>query len=236
MKFIHISDLHFNPKNDGRTSRNIRESLIPYLKNLDLSVDELLITGDYRHAGHQGKDPSEIADVVKFIKEIADAIGITDVAHIHLVPGNHDRDREDETLGGAKTPAIRANYDPNIGNFRKDDLAFLESNFDYFITVCNTLYGPNHYWTNTLLHTYREINGTVFLYMNTAIMHNSNQDRQEHRLIIGNDHLDRLLIDITTNYPTDPIIVMAHHSPDWFTKHEKEAVEEIFQKHPNITL
>ena len=90
MRFVHISDLHFNPKEDGRTSREIREQLIPYLQGLSISADELLITGDLRHAK---KEQSDIDAVVEYIKEIAAAVKITGAEHIHLVPGNHDRDR-----------------------------------------------------------------------------------------------------------------------------------------------
>ena len=60
MKFIHLSDLHFNPTGDGRTSRKVREELISYLRDLQLDVDELLITGDYRHARFQGKEQNDI--------------------------------------------------------------------------------------------------------------------------------------------------------------------------------
>lgn len=56
MKFVHISDLHFNPMGDGRTSRSIRDGLVPYLKRQNIFADELLITGDYRHAKFQKKN------------------------------------------------------------------------------------------------------------------------------------------------------------------------------------
>lgn len=195
MKFIHISDLHFNPNNDGRTSRNIRAELIPYLQELNITADELLITDDYRHAGLQRKrTQADIDDVVNYIKDIAKAVNITEVTRIHLVPGNHDRSRG---KGEAHRIAeIRSNYDPSKGVFDKDDLKFLLQKFNYFRRVCGTLYGVGNYWKPSVLHTYRVIDRTVFLYLNTAIMHNCDEDRKQHRLIIGNDYFDRLLIEI----------------------------------------
>ena len=234
MKFIHLSDLHFNPRGDGRGSRSIRNGLIPYLQQLNISVDELLITGDYRHARFQGNDQAEIDAVVKYIRDIAEALGITDIKHIHLVPGNHDRDRK---KGEArKMSGIRKKYNPLNGRFDEKDFDFLIQKFEYFRLVCSSLFGSDNYWGYKTLHTYRVIGGTVFLYLNTAIMHNCDEDRKQHRLIIGNDYLDQLLDEIGKDYPDLPIIVLAHHSPDYFEKHEKEAIEDILKQHPKVFL
>lgn len=234
MKFVHISDLHFNPENDGRTSKEIREQLIPYLRDLNLSADDLLITGDLRHAGKQGKEQSDIDKVVEYIKEIAAAIHITSEDHIHLVPGNHDRDRFKNEDEEKRIAEIRKNYSVAKGLFEEKDLDFLLQQFEYFKKVCSTLYGPDNYWTNAELHTYRVLDGTVFLYLNTAIMHNEDNDRDD--LIIGNDCLDRLLREIKIKHPDFPIIVLAHHSPDCFRKSEKEAFEHILMAHPKASL
>ncbi|MGI6634222.1 MAG: metallophosphoesterase [Christensenellales bacterium] len=234
MKFVHISDLHFNPINDGRTTRDVRDEFISYLKKEKISADELLITGDLRHAKYQGKERSEIDAVVAFIKDIAEAVNISDAKHIHLVPGNHDRDRISDIDDIKRIEKIREQYDCDNGHFEEDDLAFLLQPFDYFRMVCDTLYGADNYWEAGKLHTYRALGGTVFLYLNTAIMHNTDDDRG--RLIIGNDCLDRLLREIKTEYPSFPIIVLAHHSPDFFTIPEKHAFEKILGSHEKASL
>ena len=82
MKFVHISDLHFNPTGDGRISRSIRDELLSYLQCQDIFANELLITGDYRHAKYQKNEQADIDAVVNFIKDIAKAVNITDVKHI----------------------------------------------------------------------------------------------------------------------------------------------------------
>lgn len=234
MKFVHISDLHFNPTGDGRISRSIRDELLSYLQCQDIFANELLITGDYRHAKYQKNEQADIDAVVNFIKDIAKAVNITDVKHIHLVPGNHDRDRKKED--SRKIAKIRRKYDSANGCFSRDDLDYLMQSFDYFRMVCDTLYGSANYWHSNTLHTYRVIDNTVFLYLNTAIMHNSDYDRKQHRLIVGNDCIDRLLNEINEKYPDCPIIVLAHHSPDCFDKHEKEAVEDIFRQQTKVFL
>ena len=231
MRFIHISDLHFNPDNDGRTSRELRESLPEYLRKLNVPVDDLLITGDFRHAKYQSDGQKDIDAVVEYIKLIAKAVKINDLNHIHVVPGNHDRNR----LNSARDlNSIRKKYDSQKGLFQQTDLELLLQSFKYFDDVCTTLYGENHYWRNAKVHTYRVISGTVFVYLNTAIMHGSDKDRG--RLIIGNDYLDLILREIQETYPQYPIVVLAHHSPDFFEKHEKEAVEHILSKNPKVLL
>ena len=93
MRFLQLSDIHFNEKSDGWSTRKLREELIPYLKGLNFSVDDLLITGDFRDA--RSKSDTSVTSVVEYIKEIAAAVQIEDVRHIHLIPGNHDRARKD---------------------------------------------------------------------------------------------------------------------------------------------
>ncbi len=232
MKFIHLSDLHFNPAMDGRTTRNLRKELITYLKELQLSVNELIITGDFRHAQFQMNEQKYVDEVVKYIWAIANAVHIKSVKNIHIIPGNHDRDRPKNSK--RRIVRIKNNYNINNGTFKQDDLEYLKKHFVYFNMVCNTLYGHNCFWKQAELHTYRFQNGTVFLYLNTSIMHNEDADR--NHLIIGNDYLDQLLCEIDEKYSEYPIIVLAHHSPDYFEKHEKEAVEDIFRRHPKISL
>ncbi len=228
MKFLHLSDLHFSPETDGRTTRKLRQTLPEKLKEYHIQADELLITGDYRHALLQkGMSLDEVAESsVNYIRKVASAIGIVSPEHIHIIPGNHDRERDSDATRSKK---IRAAYSSDNGTFPPDDFLYLRAQFTFFDTVCEKLYGSDNFWKNAL-HTYRCVDSTVFLYLNTAIMHN--QDKDRGNLVIGNDKLDLLLEDIKDKYPDFPLIILAHHSPDMFTKHEKEAVEEILRSYP----
>ena len=230
MRFVHLSDLHFNYKGDGRESREIREELIEYLKESKIEADELLITGDFRHAKYQGTDLGEIKNVVEYIKLIAETIGINDVEHIHIVPGNHDRKRID----ARQMQGIMKRYSVASGLFDSDDLVEIKSFFEYFYLVSDELYGPDNFWHQAELHTYRVSNNTVFLYLNTALTHNS--DTSRGKLLIGNDCLDRLLREIDHKYPDFPIFILAHHSPDCFSNEERKVIENIISKHPKVSM
>ena len=128
MRFLQLSDIHFNEKSDGWSTRKLREELIPYLKGLNFSVDDLLITGDFRDA--RSKSDTSVTSVVEYIKEIAAAVQIEDVRHIHLIPGNHDRARKDGDI--KRIEKIRQKYNAEHGRFPEDDLAYMLEQFDDF--------------------------------------------------------------------------------------------------------
>lgn len=231
MRFLQLSDIHFNEKSDGWSTRKLREELIPYLKGLNFSVDDLLITGDFRDA--RSKSDTSVTSVVEYIKEIAAAVQIEDVRHIHLIPGNHDRARKDGDI--KRIEKIRQKYNAEHGRFPEDDLAYMLEQFDDFNLVCEELYGAESYRnfiSSTNPHAYRFIDDTVFLYLNTALTHSCSDDR--HRLLIGSDYVDLLLREIDKKYPQYPIVVLAHHSPDFFENAEKQAIESIFRDHPMV--
>jgi hypothetical protein len=51
MKTLHLSDIHFCPQQDGRSSKQVRQALPQYLEELHVSADHVFVTGNLRHAG-----------------------------------------------------------------------------------------------------------------------------------------------------------------------------------------
>lgn len=228
MKFLHLTDLHYSPEQDGYSSRNLRKTLPKYIKDNKLKADELFLSGDYRHALLCKKESADIVKLsVEFIRTIAESAGIYDVKHIHLVPGNHDRDR---SIANRKLKQIQTKYSPNSGVIESENLNLLMDEFDFFYQVCHELYGKNNPWEGKPLHTYVVSKTEIILYVNTAIMHNQDQDRGS--LIIGIDKLARLFEEIQEKYPKLPIIVLAHHAPEYFREDERKVVEQLFRTYP----
>ncbi len=228
MRFLHFTDLHYCPEKDGRSSRELREALPEYIKQHHLKADEIFFTGDYRHAVLQKDETIEEAATksADFIKKIANASGISDMKHVHLIPGNHDKSRNDKR----RLNKIKKNYSVESGNFSEEDYKFLISQFEFFFTLCKKIYGDDYDESKTSIHTYTAIKGTVILRLNTAIMHNSSTDR--NNLIIGNEYLALILEEISRIYPKYPIIILAHHAIEMLNKNEREAVEQIFHRYP----
>lgn len=234
MKFLHLSDLHYSPSTDGWSSRELREELPKYLTDNNIQIDELFITGDFRHAklqkNERNKDAAQKA--IEYIWEIARVVGITESKNIHIVPGNHDRKRlkKGQEKLKERMQMIKRSYTSESGFLSRKDLDFIRKQFHFFGDICNGLYGEDNIWKSFELHGYHVVQDHVVLYMNTSIMHNEGSDRGN--LIVGTDCLERTLKTIKREYPDLPIIVLAHHSPDYFAKQEQEAVRAIFRKYP----
>lgn len=89
IKWMHLSDIHFNLK--GYDAQNIRKQLLVKLKEMDLKLDFILITGDSLFKF--GKGSWNQKEVIKYIKKIASTCGCSN-RKIFICPGNHDIDRD----------------------------------------------------------------------------------------------------------------------------------------------
>ena len=129
MRWVHLSDIHFNPKNDGRSTNQLRKKLPQYLRKRGITADFLFVTGDFRHAKYQKDMDSHVIamNAVHFILEIADALDVPP-NNILLVPGNHDLERTEDIK---RIQNIKSAYDHNDGRFQIDDLTFLADRFGF---------------------------------------------------------------------------------------------------------
>lgn len=89
MKWLHISDIHFNLKNYDTDT--LREKLLFFLEKQN-NIDFVLITGDIIF--QYGNDVED-EDVVNFVKKIINACGC-ESDKVFICPGNHDVNRKDE--------------------------------------------------------------------------------------------------------------------------------------------
>ena len=231
MRWLHISDVHYNPDKDGRSSDQLRVQLPKYLAALKDPVDEVFVTGDFRFARDQ-KDSDEVAErSVAFVLDLAESVGVNDSEHIHIVPGNHDLNRYANPNDKRKLSRIINSYLKNSdnGQFPTDDTRFLLDRFSFFKRICSKLYPNGSVWTDSLqpLHAFRCFGDYSLLYLNTAIVCNKNEERGE--LVIGNDALYRALKEIKAQNGDKPIIVLAHHALDCLTKKEREEVEKLLR-------
>lgn len=149
MRWIHLSDLHFDPLSDGRCTNQMRDKLKAYIKEHQITADHLFLTGDYRNAKYWREDIEGLAKTaVDFILDIAEAAKI-DTANIHVIPGNHDLDRTSDT---ERIDAIKKDYDVDIGRIDDEDLAFLLERFTFFKCLYCELEGRG---TKTVLSAIR---------------------------------------------------------------------------------
>lgn len=129
MKWLHLSDLHYNPKRDGTSTYQLREKLLKYLAEEKITADHLFLTGDYRHAKYQKDDEEDAArEAAQYILRIAEAAKVYP-ANIHVIPGNHDLSR---TMDTNRIKRIKENYDACNGRFQQEDAEFLLERFSFF--------------------------------------------------------------------------------------------------------
>ncbi len=233
MKWLHLSDIHYNPYRDGRSTEQLREKLLKYLKEEGIQADHLFFTGDYRYAADKEKNKEEklIQEVVGFILDIARAASIP-FDNIHLIPGNHDLTRSEET---GKLNKIKKNYDVNNGRFSEEDLMFLTERFDFFRKLNQEFINQGIHvlpFADTLipLHTYHCYPDFSLLYLNTSIVCNSKEERGT--LVIGNYDLYQILKKVETENPEKPILILAHHGIDNFRDDEKKVIENFLEEYP----
>ena len=229
MRWLHISDVHYNPDMDGRSSAQLREQLPDYLSKLGICVDEVFITGDFRFARNQDDTDEVASSSVAFVRELAKSAGVVDPDHIHIVPGNHDLVRYKDAADKRKLSGIIKSYSYEGGQFSYDDMDFLLKRFSFFKRVCSKLYSESSVWADNLqpIHTYRCFGSYSLLYLNTAIVCNKDEERGE--LILGNNALYLALKSIKAQNGNKPIIVLAHHALEYLSKREREIVEVLFR-------
>lgn len=229
MRWLHLSDLHYNPKEDGRSSEQLRRNLPIFLCKKRISVDDVFITGDYRHALYQDDTDVIASNSAAFILEIAESVGVKDRKHIHLVPGNHDLVRSEIDKDKIELLRIRSNYDYKSGIISKSDVKFLLGRFSFYNRVVEKLNIDNlkldfeHY----KLHSFYCGESYSILYLNTAIMCGAD-DRG--MLVLGNNDLYQMLEEIVNENPNVPIIALGHHGIYNFTQEERKAIESIFSE------
>ena len=93
MKFLHISDLHFDKSNILAITKELQSKFQEYTETHNLVVNEVFFTGDFRNANNQDDSDETVSSVVDFLRSISRCVGVTDDNHIHIVPGNHDLTR-----------------------------------------------------------------------------------------------------------------------------------------------
>lgn len=234
MKWLHISDMHFDPSNDGRATRDLREKFETYVKEKNIcDVDEVFFTGDFRHAFKQrNQDADTVAqNAIEFLRWIAYCVGVTETQHIHIVPGNHDLDREcNQESNKIILNRIYEQYEYNEGRFTGNaydnitSTSYLLNRFGFFEKCIQLI--DNKVWNNFKegpIHRFKNFDGYSIVYLNTAISSGRNSDR--HNLLIGLDDFDKAI----RNTNVAPLIILGHNPLFHLDRNEQNIIKNILR-------
>jgi predicted phosphodiesterase len=233
MKFLHISDIHFDPANDGEDTVELREKFEKYVNSNNISVDEVFFTGDFRHAKNQNNQSIEEISkgAVDFLTSITYNV-VNDkkniLKHIHIVPGNHDLDwgkKED-------IKKIYEMYDDNKANFKeqfnekKTSIDHLLSRFEFFEKCAELLH--NEVWQDFKKgnpHKIKHYDSYSTIYLNSVIAYGEGYGRGS--LLIGRQYLNNLVRKAIKINGKKPIFILSHNIIDDIEIEERRRIKNF---------
>lgn len=213
--WLHLSDIHFQPKSETFNDVRIRKSLPEYLKNLNLQCNAIFITGDFRYAPK--KEETSAEDVCNYIRTISSALCIGD-DKIYIVPGNHDLERS--TARGYFREGVLKDYKTNVGFIDSDVMASLSKDFVFYSSIQNTFKQGLKLGKDNP-HSIIDIGPCYLLMMNTSLVAGSDND--SNHLIVGIKYLSNLLDNESIN---KPVICIGHHGFDMLEHNEKNQISK----------
>lgn len=214
MKWLHISDIHYSPENNGEASDKILESFLKEITGIG-NIDALFITGDFRSA-YDDAIAEPVTEIAQLIKKIATECGVESHC-IFLVPGNHDYINRELQLEIPITYAV----DQNEGVFRKRDISQLNERFKFFWKLYYKTKGshPNFNMSNTVCWIER-INDSAIICLNTAIA-----DRRSQQIDYGSFYLKKIVRELDENI--ERVYILAHHSLQRLSEGERTRTDDI---------
>ena len=236
MKWLHLSDIHFNPSKDGADSIYLRNRLLEFLRQKNISVNKMFITGDFRDASCQEGTDEAAEDIANYISELANIVGIKN-KDILMVPGNHDltRDFIDRQKIVIKN---KTEYKPENGVFNSLDT--LVECFEFYKKVVAHIKGSDY--TDNMFENIYKFNPHSFvmaddiniLQLNTELLAGEVMEQEGRKRV-----LDEGMLSVGTKYVINalslmesskkPIIVLAHRGLDLLNSFERKKLLHIFE-------
>ena len=208
MKWLHISDLHFNFP--GYDSQNLKDKLIDLLKELSFKADFILVTGDclYQHGG-TNKTRKELVQFFKLISKTCSC----SCGKIYISQGNHDVNRSDE------------NRNKLIDEIRKDHSLFSEKYEVLSDIGCDKFKGIYHEITGRDYESFKAFqprnNNCRIISINTTLLSKDREDSGNLR--VCNQKLLELGKSIKDDHKIN--ILIMHHGLEYLDAEDSKKFE-----------
>lgn len=225
LRFLHISDIHFQYEN--YQTKRMRIGLLRKLNELskEKTFDFVLLTGDLSHQG-QGFNEA----LIKFLEEVLRILNITK-EQLYIIPGNHDINRNDERTNLIKEIIETPNPSNTLDEYLHDEIKIskLLSSFDSFTTFYFNFFNKEYPLKD--IHFLLETENYNIVYLNTCLI--ANRAEEEGTLLIGKDKLLDCLTELEgANKLT---IAIGHHALECMADSDKSAILNLFDDY-NIDL
>lgn len=235
MRWLHISDIHFNPSMQNFDTFMLTKELLNYLRRLE-RVDYVFASGDYRFAKEDKSPENTAKKSADFLIEIAEAIGVTEREKILMVPGNHDINRDYKFRHDYIGPLRKRHSDENRDIFNPDELCTMRDAYDFYRLMLLNIYGKSEgrkrfEQLKSNPHSLISCRDVNVLCLNTPLLaYDSEGD--SGRLLVGIKHVSDCIENaIIKDSSSKPIIVLGHHSILEFEREERKKLQQLFQRY-----
>ena len=220
MKWLHLSDIHFNFKNFN--SHAMREDFIKRISLLSQNelFTHLFLTGDILFRNCEAD-----IETVEFIKKLIEIMQLT-ADNVYIVPGNHDHDR---AVAISQLAALPKQDDVTIDALDQSFRAQLLGAFSKFDTVYEEIFGSSYRAEDENPHSVCTTDSISVIKLNTAWLDTDSAAAPPLR--IGSRQLQLLLSAADTNLQTTVNIAMGHHPLQALSANEQSRILKLFQKH-----
>ncbi len=220
MKWLHLSDIHFNFKNFN--SHAMREDFIKRISLLSQNepFTHLFLTGDILFRNNEADK-----ETIEFIKKLLEILQLpTD--NVYIVPGNHDHDR---AVVISQLASLPNRDDVTIDALDQSFRATLLGAFSKFNAVYQEIFGSSYRVEDENPHSVCTTGSISVIKLNTAWLDTDSAADQSLR--IGSRQLQILLSATNSDLQRTVNIAMGHHPLEALSADEQSRVLNLFQKH-----
>lgn len=211
MKWLHISDIHFNVKNYD--TETLREKLLCFLKKQN-DIEFILITGDILY--QYGKDIDD-EYAIKFVQDIISACGC-EKEKVFICPGNHDVNRKDEY----RNELISGIRKKRLKIINGDEKKLINAGHEKFKSIYKEITGR----TYSSFEVFNESKYRV-ISLDTCLL--SKDDRDAGRISLQMNKMlslkDKIVADDSFN------LAIMHHGIDFFNSKAAKAFQHWIEDH-----
>ena len=125
VKIAHIADVHYRGLQRHDEYRTVFAAFAESAKAAQ--VDHIFVAGDIFHTKTMGISPEYIEEMCWWVETLAD------IAHLHLMLGNHDGNLVNLSRQDAITPIIRALKNPRVHLYKESGVYSFAPGFNWCI-------------------------------------------------------------------------------------------------------
>lgn len=225
IKWLHLSDIHFNYKN--YESHSLRKDFLKRIQSLDQSepFTHLFITGDILYGNEKADE-----ETIVFVKDLMRIMNLTKES-VFIIPGNHDHDRAitQEVLKKLLDGKKKKEYTSVIDSMADTDISnLLESHVNFNDAYSRIFAEKDFSWNKP--HSITIKDNISVINLNTSWLDVDSSSNKDY-LRIGTRLLQMELCENESQLNKSLNIAIGHHTFGDMIPEERNRVLDQFQRH-----